>query len=122
MTSSNKDGAAAKIGARRAASKTAGKSTDIAPVENAGTSLAVLDQFSTLVGYEPHPNKPGEYQMNKPFIKLPFNINAEGLEDLDAEDVPVAFPEVKLLHGQSQPVQDGVDGAKPGAYWHMNNV
>lgn len=92
----------------------------------ANTTLAVsdsiLDKFKNIVAYEPHPLRDGEFQMNKPYVKLPFVIMAEGMEDLEQDEIPFSFPEVKLLHGQSQPIADELPGAKPGRFWHAGNV
>lgn len=107
QTSDKKD----KTGARKA-------STAIA----LDTTAAIMERMKDIIAYEPHPNKPGEFQLNKPYVKLPFNMNAEGFEDVDEDEILVAFPEVKLLHAQSQPVEDAIDGARAGIYWHMSNV
>lgn len=105
--------------APRTASKTATKKTQ--PQKETTNELALLDQMSSLVGYEPHPVIPGEVLKHKPFVRLPFNVVTEGLESLDVEDIPITFPSVKLLHGQSQEVDLGLDGAKAGVYWHVQN-
>lgn len=113
-TTDSKD-KAAKTGARKASGGTA-----IAETGNTSLVLndtaAIMSRLAEIIAYD-DPNT-----QRKPYVKLPFNLNVEGFEDLDEDEILVAFPEVKLLHGQSQPVEDAIDGARPGTYWHMNNV
>lgn len=108
---------AAKTGARKA-SGVAENNTALV----LDSTAAIMERMKDIIAYEPHPNKPGEFQLNKPYVKLPFALSAEGFEDVDEDEILVSFPEVKLLHAQSQPVEDAIDGARAGVYWHMSNA
>lgn len=92
--------------------------------KSSGKELAVIDQFESLVGYEPHPRKPGEYRKDKPYLNIDLVIDTEGLEDLGEGDILLNFPQVKLLQKMSKEFDEGseVDDAKVGMFWHSGQM
>lgn len=86
------------------------------------TALAVpiTEAYASLIAYEAHPKIPGEIDKRKPYVNIEFETFAEGMEDLDMDEIPVTIQKVKLLQAQSDPVDAGQ--AKAGQFWHENNV
>lgn len=87
----------------KTASKTAAKSTALAPI----------DQFKGIVKHD---------DKQKPYVEIEYELSAEGLEDLEPDDIPVTIPICKLLQKGSEAVDAELDGAKAGVFWNENNA